>query len=100
MAFLKRFFQHKKSYSKNKLFLACFSTLKKILNIIASYSYEQRIRILKLKPDRADVIIPSGNIYKLVMESTNANKIIVPKVGLSDGIIINLFLKEELALIK
>ena len=74
--------------------------LKKILNIIASYTYEQRIRILKLKPDRADVIIPSGNIYKLVMESTNANKIIVPKVGLSDGIIINLFLKKELALIK
>ena len=70
--------------------------LNKILNVIASYTYEQRIRILKLKPDRADVIVPSGNIYKLVMETTNAKKIIVPKVGLSDGIIHNLFIEKAL----
>ena len=70
--------------------------LNKVLNVIASYTYEQRIRILKLKPDRADVIVPSGNIYKLVMETTNAKKIIVPKVGLSDGIIHNLFIEKAL----
>ena len=61
-----------------------FDELSNTLNLIKSYNYEQRIRILKLKPDRADVIIPSGEIYKLVMECTKAEKIIVPKVGLSD----------------
>lgn len=76
-----------------------FESLNDILNLIRSYNYEQRIRILKLKPDRADVIIPSGEIYKMVMETTNAQKIIVPKVGLTDGIIFNLFLEKEFPLI-
>tara|TARA_B100001287_G_scaffold229609_1_gene199967 strand:+ start:22 stop:912 length:891 start_codon:yes stop_codon:yes gene_type:complete len=75
-----------------------YESLDKILNLIRSYDYEQRVRILKLKPDRADVIIPSGDIYKLVMECANADKIIVPKVGLCDGMIYNLFLSKELEL--
>ena len=33
----------------------------------------------------------------MVMQSTGANEIIVPKVGLSDGIIYNLFLDKELS---
>ncbi len=73
-----------------------YESLDKILNLIRSYNYEQRVRVLKLKPDRADVIIPSGDIYQLVMECANADKIIVPKVGLSDGMIYNLFLSKEL----
>ena len=73
-----------------------YESLDKILNLIRSYNYEQRVRVLKLKPDRADVIIPSGDIYQLVMECANADKIIVPKVGLSDGMIYNLFLSKEI----
>ena len=73
-----------------------YDSLKDLLILISSYNYEDRIRILKLKPDRADVIIPSGEIYKLVMETTNAKKIIVPKVGLTDGIIYNLFRDKEI----
>ena len=76
-----------------------YESLNKTLDLIRSYDYEQRIRILKLKPDRADVIIPSGDIYKLVMECANSNNIIVPKVGLSDGMIYSLFLNKELQLL-
>tara|TARA_B100001121_G_scaffold310412_1_gene341275 strand:- start:954 stop:1838 length:885 start_codon:yes stop_codon:yes gene_type:complete len=72
-----------------------FESLNQTLEIVKSYSYEERIRLLKLKPDRADVIVPSGEIYKLVMETTKSKKIIVPKFGLSDGIIYNLFLEKE-----
>ena len=74
-----------------------YQSLCNIIDHISNYNYEDRIRILKLKPDRADVIIPSGEIYKMVMQSTGANEIIVPKVGLSDGIIYNLFLDKELS---
>ncbi len=74
-----------------------YQNLCNIIDHISNYNYEDRIRILKLKPDRADVIIPSGEIYKIVMQSTGANEIIVPKVGLSDGIIYNLFLDKELS---
>ena len=75
------------------------SELKKVLKLIAGYSFEDRIKIIGLKPDRADVIVPSGEIYSTVMKAFNAQEIIVPKVGLADGIIYNLFLNNEMNLL-
>lgn len=50
-------------------------------------SYEERISELSLNPDRADVIVPATKIYLSAMKWSNARKIYVPKIGLSDGII-------------
>ena len=50
-------------------------------------SYEERISELSLNPDRADVIIPATKIYLSAMKWSNARRIYVPKIGLSDGII-------------
>ncbi len=59
-------------------------------------SYEERISELGLNPDRADVIVPATKIYLNAMKWSGANKIYVPKIGLSDGII-NTLIKEERA---
>ncbi len=50
-------------------------------------SFEERISELSLNPDRADVIIPATKIYLSAMKWSNARKIYVPKIGLTDGII-------------
>lgn len=65
--------------------------IKKIVRYIESFSYEDRIRKLKLKPDRADVIVPAGKIYTTLMKAANSKEMMVPKVGLSDGIIFKLY---------
>jgi exopolyphosphatase / guanosine-5'-triphosphate,3'-diphosphate pyrophosphatase len=52
-----------------------------------SLSYEQRIAELGLNTDRADVIIHALSIYLKAMKWSGANKIYVPKIGLSDGIV-------------
>jgi exopolyphosphatase/guanosine-5'-triphosphate,3'-diphosphate pyrophosphatase len=57
-------------------------------------SYQERISELSLNPDRADVIIPATKIYLSAMKWSGATKIYVPKIGLSDGIIKNLFYNE------
>ena len=44
-----------------------------------------------LNPDRADVIIPALKIFTTTMEFVKANKIFVPKVGLVDGMINEIF---------
>lgn len=67
------------------------SEINRLVNEIEKYSYEERIRILKLKPDRADVIVPAGKIYSTFMKAGNSKNMIVPKVGLSDGIISKLY---------
>ncbi|MHC5201613.1 Ppx/GppA phosphatase family protein [Myroides sp. LJL119] len=56
-------------------------------NILSSMSYEERISNLGLNPDRADVIIPALRIYKNAMKWSNSKQIYVPKIGVSDGIV-------------
>ncbi|MCT4579781.1 MAG: exopolyphosphatase [Flavobacteriales bacterium] len=70
-----------------------YDEIKSIVDHIGSFSFEERIKKLKLKPDRADVIIPAGKIYLSFMRHVNATEMLVPKVGLADGIIYNLFQK-------
>jgi len=52
-----------------------------------SLSYEQRLSVLDLNPDRADVIVLATGIYLNAMKWSGARSIYVPKIGLSDGII-------------
>lgn len=70
--------------------------LKKQYEFLSSYSLEQRIEQLGLKPDRADVIVPACTIFLQTMRWGGAKQIIVPQVGLVDGIV-QLLLDKEYA---
>jgi exopolyphosphatase / guanosine-5'-triphosphate,3'-diphosphate pyrophosphatase len=65
--------------------------VKEIRTMIESYSIEQRIYQLQMNPDRADVIVPAADIYTKVMEWAHASSILVPEVGLKDGIMLYLY---------
>jgi len=56
---------------------------------------EDRMYKLQLNADRADVIIPASDIYIEVMKCANATKILVPDVGLKDGIMSYLYEKNR-----
>ena len=51
----------------------------------------QRISLHKLREDRADVIVPALLIYINVLRWADASEIYVPKIGLADGLIHNLY---------
>jgi exopolyphosphatase/guanosine-5'-triphosphate,3'-diphosphate pyrophosphatase len=65
--------------------------LKAHYRFLKRMSYEERITELGLNPDRADVIVPATKIYLSAMKWSKATKIYVPKIGLADGIIKNLY---------
>ncbi len=67
--------------------------VKEIRKMIESQTMDQRIYDLQMNPDRADVIVPATGIYLQVMEWARANSILVPDVGLKDGIMLHLFEK-------
>ncbi len=61
---------------------------------LESYSLKDRVTKLRLKPDRADVIIPAADIYTRIMKYAKIDDIIVPKMGLTDGMILEKYYSE------
>ncbi|MGY8918595.1 MAG: Ppx/GppA phosphatase family protein [Flavobacteriales bacterium] len=64
------------------------SKIEAITEKLKSLTFKERVEKFSLKLDRADVIIPAAEIYLKIMKLAGAKEIIVPKVGLSDGIIL------------
>ncbi|MBX2980591.1 MAG: exopolyphosphatase [Flavobacteriales bacterium] len=62
---------------------------------IAAYSFEDRVNLLRLRPDRADVIIPAADIFLEVLRHAEIEEVFVPKVGLADGIVYDLYMRER-----
>jgi exopolyphosphatase/guanosine-5'-triphosphate,3'-diphosphate pyrophosphatase len=58
---------------------------------LSSFSIEDRMRLYKLREDRADVIIPALQIYINLIRWGNIEEIYVPKIGLADGLIHSLY---------
>lgn len=56
---------------------------------------EARMETFNLKSDRADVIVPASEIFLCIAEVIHANYIYVPEIGLSDGIIDNLYAADK-----
>jgi len=73
--------------------LISLKKVKDIRKMVEAYSLEDRIYKLQMNPDRADVIIPASGIYIQVMEWAHAGSILVPEVGLKDGILQYLYEK-------
>lgn len=67
--------------------------VKEIRTMIESYSLDERIYQLQMNPDRADVIVPAADIYTKVMDWAHSSSILVPEVGLKDGIMLYLYEK-------
>ncbi len=65
--------------------------LRAIRAYVKAFTLQQRMSILKLNPDRADVILPASEIYIKVLECAGADTILVPRVGLKDGIVYELY---------
>jgi len=65
--------------------------IKSIIKKIKPFSFHDRIVKLGLRPDRADVIVHAGKIYSKCMKWSGANNMIVPQVGLADGMVSQLY---------
>ena len=68
-----------------------YNELNEINKFINFYTVEERIKVLGMNPDRADVIIPASEIFLKIMKWSNAEQIIVPTIGISDGIVRQLY---------
>jgi exopolyphosphatase/guanosine-5'-triphosphate,3'-diphosphate pyrophosphatase len=63
------------------------NAIRELYSQLEPLSIGQRMDQFQLKPDRADVIVPAMEIFMCCLETMKAEELIVPKIGLSDGII-------------
>ena len=63
------------------------ANLRAVADELRQYTPVERMLIFRLKPDRAEVIVPAADIFLMVAEITEATEIIVPTKGLADGIV-------------
>lgn len=85
---------HKMLGAKNQNPIS-FDDVKQLKEKLEQLTVRQRMEQYQLKPDRADVLVPALEIYCIIMEQLNCSEIIVPKIGLSDGIIYQLHKKHK-----
>jgi exopolyphosphatase / guanosine-5'-triphosphate,3'-diphosphate pyrophosphatase len=64
--------------------------LEKLIERLESMTYEERMRKLKLRADRADVILPASIVLHLIAREAGVKQIMIPNVGLKDGILLEI----------
>ena len=69
--------------------------IKQEYKALKKMTYDERVREMGLNPDRADVIIPALKIYLSAMKWSKAREMIVPKIGLADGMIKLLYAQQQ-----
>ncbi len=62
-------------------------SLKTLQKTLSSLTVEERMHQYQLREDRADVIVPALQIFINVMRWADSEDVLVPKVGLADGMI-------------
>ncbi len=70
-----------------------YKEIEKIYNRLCEKTYEERIRLFKMRPDRADVIIPATYIIKSILARLHTPRMLVPDIGLKEGIILSMIEK-------
>lgn len=69
--------------------------LKKLIDHLSPLSFEERVRDLGLRPDRADVILPAAMIFHEIMMLADADILTIPDASLLDGILLDMVDSEK-----
>lgn len=73
--------------NRSSIFSMTYHELVQLNEHLGSMSIKERIQFLRLRPDRADVIIPAGLVVQQIMGFLGTELLQIPFVGLRDGIL-------------
>jgi len=69
--------------------------LEQLIRKLAKLSFEERIRDLGLRPDRADVILPAAMVFHDIMALAGAETMVMPEASLLDGVMLDMVDSEK-----
>ncbi|MEO8167952.1 MAG: HD domain-containing protein, partial [bacterium] len=77
----------KELFNKDKNTVITTEELDLLVKKLQSLTYEERVQQLRLRPDRADVIVPASIVLQKIVKQAGVNEVEVPGVGLKDGLL-------------
>ena len=60
-----------------------------VIHLLAGMTVRERMDELRLRPDRADVVLPAALVYRHVAALAGADHIVVPSVGVKEGVLLD-----------
>ena len=72
-----------------------YGKIRETYDMLRAYDVNERVTLLGLNPDRADVIVPAAKIFLTIMKIARIDELLVPQIGLSDGIVHVLYEKHK-----
>lgn len=60
-----------------------------VIQLVSAMTVAERIDELRLRPDRADVILPAALVYRHFAKLVQAERIVVPSVGVKEGVLLD-----------
>ncbi len=81
----------KKLFGNSSEITLSTKTIKRTIETLEPLSIEDRIKNYNMRKDRADVIVPAAKIFYHIQQVLQSDTIHVPKIGLSDGMVHQLY---------
>ena len=72
-----------------KLALLSIDRLDAVIHLLSAMTVPETIHELRLRPDRADVILPAALVYRHFADLARADRIVVPSVGVKEGVLLD-----------
>ncbi len=64
--------------------------LERVIERLSGMTVKERISKLKLRPDRADVILPAAIVLHIIAHEAHVRHVTIPNVGLKDGVLLEM----------
>lgn len=80
----------KELFDKNSNQKVTAEELKAIVKKLRGSSFEERIQNWRLRPDRADVIVPAAIVLQKIVQQAGVDEVVIPGIGLKDGVLLEL----------
>src|SRR5438552_8325010 len=80
----------KELFEKNSNQKVTVEELKTLVKKLRATSFEERIQTLRLRPDRADVIVPAAIVLLKIAQQAGVDEVVIPGIGLKDGVMLEL----------
>lgn len=77
-------------FSKERENIVSKDELDALVKKLQGMTFEERIQQLRLRPDRADVIVPAAIVLQKIVKLADINEVEIPGVGLKDGLLLDM----------